>query len=139
MLAHNVFQLDTIMFLFTKYFAFQIPKRYHFWRVFNAVFFISVKGGPHPCVVCKVVVDHSRPVQKSQIGQLGIKEEDFSPETRVCNNCWCKNIRKKHAHCPLPSCTTSKGRVKGRLRHLPTKLNDLPKSSKESLVNEFRK
>jgi len=98
----------------------------------------SVKGGPHPCVVCKVVVDHSRPVQKSQIGQLGIKEEDFSPETRVCNNCWCKNIRKKHAHCPLPSCTTSKGRVKGRLRHLPTKLNDLPKSSKESLVNEFQ-
>ena len=100
---------------------------------------LSVKGGPHPCVLCKLMVDHSRPVQKSQAGLLGVKEEELSAESRVCNNCWCKTIRRKHAHCPLPSCTTSKGKVKGRLRHLPSKLSDLPKPTKDAIYSEFRK
>jgi len=100
--------------------------------------FQAVKGGPHPCVLCKLMVDHSRPVQKSQAGLLGVKEEELSAESRVCNNCWCKTIRRKHAHCPLPSCTTSKGKVKGRLRHLPSKLSDLPKPTKDAIYSEFQ-
>jgi hypothetical protein len=41
--------------------------------------------------------------------------------------------------CPVPTCNTTKSRVKGRLRHLPKKWSILPKDSKEAISNELRK
>ncbi len=42
-------------------------------------------------------------------------------------------------HCPIPSCTTAKGKVKGRLRHLPKKYSTMAKDSKEAVASELRK
>ncbi len=41
--------------------------------------------------------------------------------------------------CPIPTCTTTKGRVKSRLRHLPKKWTTLSKDSKEAISKELRK
>ena len=100
----------------------------------------SVKSGPHPCSVCKATVDQSRAVtHKSLALLLGLREDDLGPDTRACNNCYAKAQRKKHAHCPIPSCTTSKGRVKGRLRHMPKKWSYLPKDIREAISSDLRK
>ena len=90
---------------------------------------IAVKSGPHPCVVCKAVVETSRAAGKTQALQLGLKEEDLATgEARVCNTCWCKTLKKKHsAVCPVPTCTSNKVRSRGKLRHLPKKWGDLTK------------
>ena len=40
--------------------------------------------------------------------------------------------------CPIPTCTSTKSRVKGRLRHIPNKLKDLPSEAKEAILNEFK-
>lgn len=100
----------------------------------------AVKTGPHPCVVCKSVVDTSRAAQKIHSSQLGITEEDLaSGECRVCNTCWCKTLKKKHsAVCPVPTCTSNKGRSRGKLRHLPKKWGDLDKASKEIVMKELQ-
>ena len=45
----------------------------------------------------------------------------------------------KCSSCPIPNCTTAKGRVKGRLRHLPKKWNTLSKDNKEAVSNDLRK
>ena len=58
---------------------------------------------------------------------------------RVCNSCYMKSQRKKHGHCPIPTCTSTKGRNKGRLRHMPAKWTDLPKDVREAISNELRK
>ena len=50
-----------------------------------------------------------------------------------------KSQRKKHGHCPIPTCTSTKGRNKGRLRHMPAKWTDLPKDVREAIANELRK
>ena len=50
-----------------------------------------------------------------------------------------KSQRKKHGHCPIPTCTSTKGRNKGRLRHMPGKWTDLPKDDREAIANELRK
>jgi hypothetical protein len=99
----------------------------------------AVKTGPHPCVVCKDVVDTSRAAQKVHAAQLGIKEEELaSGECRVCNKCWCKTLKKKHsAVCPVPTCTSNKSRSRGKLRHLPKKWGDLDKASREIVMNEL--
>ncbi len=41
--------------------------------------------------------------------------------------------------CPVPTCTTTKGRVRSRLRHLPKKWTTLNKEAKEAISNELRK
>ena len=41
-------------------------------------------------------------------------------------------------NCPIPTCTSTKSRVKGRLRHIPNKLKDLPSEAKEAILNEFK-
>ena len=97
-----------------------------------------MKTGPHPCVVCKTVVDTSRPAQKVHAAQLGMKEEELTGDARVCNTCWCKTLKKKHsAVCPVPTCTSNKVRSRGKLRHLPKKWGDLDKASKETVMNEL--
>jgi len=99
----------------------------------------AVKTGPHPCVLCKAVVDSSRAVSKSHSVQLGLKEEELVNDARVCNNCWCKTLKKKHAAvCPVPACTSSKGRNRGKLRHLPSKWAELDSKSKETIVAELQ-
>jgi len=99
----------------------------------------AVKSGPHPCVLCKAVVDSSRAVSKTHSVQLGLKEEELENDARVCNNCWCKTLKKKHAAvCPVPACTSSKGRNRGKLRHLPSKWADLDNKSKETIVDELQ-
>lgn len=99
----------------------------------------AVKTGPHPCVLCKAVVDSSRAVSKSQYVQLGLKEEELVNDARVCNTCWCKTVKKKHAAvCPVPACTSSKGRNRAKLRHLPSKWADLDTKSKETIVLELQ-
>eukprot|EP00092_Neocalanus_flemingeri_P085463 GFUD01107555.1.p1 GENE.GFUD01107555.1~~GFUD01107555.1.p1 ORF type:complete len:1977 (-),score=508.72 GFUD01107555.1:283-6213(-) len=99
----------------------------------------AVKTGPHPCVLCKAVVDSSRAVAKSHSVQLGLTEEELVNDARVCNSCWCKTLKKKHAAvCPIPACTSSKGRNRGKLRHLPSKWADLDSQSKETIVGELQ-
>lgn len=99
----------------------------------------AVKTGPHPCVLCKAVVDSSRAVTKSHSVQLGLKEEELVNDARVCNTCWCKTLKKKHAAvCPVPACTSSKGRNRGKLRHLPSKWAELDTKSKETIVAELQ-
>ena len=56
----------------------------------------------------------------------------------MCNSCWTKAQRKKH--CPMPSCTSTKGRGKGsRLRHMPAKWADLNRETKELVARDLRK
>jgi len=99
----------------------------------------AVKTGPHPCVLCKAVVESSRAVSKSHSTQLGLKEEDLGNDARVCNNCWCNTLKKKHAAvCPVPACTSNKGRNRGKLRHLPSKWTELDNKSKETIVGELQ-
>ena len=38
----------------------------------------------------------------------------------------------------MPTCNSTKSRVKGRLRHIPNKLKDLPSEAKEAILNEFK-
>ena len=102
------------------------------------VHIFSVKSGPHPCVICKQIVEQSRAVSKAQAAQLGLKEEDVGSEgCRVCNKCWCNTLKKKHI-CPVPSCTSSKGRNRAKLRHLPSKWADLDARSKETIMEEMQ-
>jgi len=98
----------------------------------------AVKTGPHPCVVCKAVVESSRPVQKVHAAQLGLREEELAAgDARVCTNCWCKTLKKKHAAvCPVAACV--KGRNRGKLRSLPPKWNDLDKQNKDTIINELQ-
>ena len=100
---------------------------------------IAVKSGPHPCVVCKAVVETSRAAGKTQALQLGVKEEELATgEARVCNTCWCKTLKKKHsAVCPVPTCTSNKGRTRGKLRHLPKKWGDLTKEARETVMADL--
>ena len=100
-----------------------------------------MKSAPHQCNVCKVLVENSRPVTtKTLASLLGLSDSDIGSDTRVCNACFMKAQRKKgNNNCPIPACTATKGRVKGRLRHMPSKLKDLPKDAREALNNEFRK
>ena len=46
---------------------------------------------------------------------------------------------KGFCHCPIPSCTTAKGKVKGRLRRLPKKFSTMARDSKEVIAAEMRK
>uniref|UniRef100_T1JIR2 SANT domain-containing protein n=1 Tax=Strigamia maritima TaxID=126957 RepID=T1JIR2_STRMM len=49
-------------------------------------------GGPHPCAVCKTMLEHfgqSRPVTKGNCAQYGLREEDVTDESRVCSSCRC--------------------------------------------------
>lgn len=101
-----------------------------------------MKSGPHQCNVCKSTVDSSRAVStKSLAALLGFTDPvDVGADTRVCNACFMKAQRKKgNSNCPIPTCTSTKGRVKGRLRHMPSKLKDLSKEAREAIANEFRK
>ena len=81
-------------------------------------------------------------MNKSLAQLLGLREEDAgngADSPRVCNQCYTKAQRKKHGHCPIPTCTSTKGRNKGRLRHMPGKWTDLPKDIREAIANELRK
>ena len=106
------------------------------------MFTFTVKSGPHSCILCKATVDKSRPVNKSLALLYGLRDEDIGsgPDSpRVCNPCYIKAQRKKHGHCPIPTCTSTKGRNKGRLRHMPGKWTDMPKDIREAIANELRK
>ena len=107
-------------------------------HVFLSFVRIAVKSGPHPCNVCKATVEQSRPVSNKGLAiLLGLKEDEFGSEVRTCNACYTKAQRKKH--CPIPTCTSTKARGKGRLRHMPPKWADLNKENRETIVNELRK
>lgn len=102
-------------------------------------FFIAVKSAPHQCNVCKLTVENSRAVTKASAVLLGLSDSDLSSDARVCNPCFMRAQRKKsNNNCPVPACTSTKGRVKGRLRHMPNKLKDLPKDARDAINNEFR-
>ena len=67
-----------------------------------------------------------------------MREDETGQDVRVCNGCWTKAQRKKH--CPMPSCTSTKGRGKGsRLRHMPAKWADLNRETKELVARDLRK
>ena len=101
------------------------------------VHIFSVKSGPHPCVICKQIVEQSRAVSKAQAAQLGLKEEDVGSEgCRVCNKCWCNTLKKKHI-CPVPSCTSSKRGNRAKLRHLPSKWGELDTKSRDTISQEM--
>ena len=101
------------------------------------MFIFSVKSGPHPCVICKQIVEQSRAVSKAQASQLGLKEEDVGSEgCRVCNKCWCNTLKKKHI-CPVPSCTSSKRGNRAKLRHLPSKWGELDTKSRDTISQEM--
>ena len=109
-------------------------------KIKGCIFSFPVKSGPHSCCCCKATVEKSRPVNKSLALVLGLKDEDMANDfPRVCNSCYMKSQRKKHGHCPIPTCTSTKGRNKGRLRHMPGKWTDLPKDVREAIANELRK
>ena len=61
----------------------------------------------------------------------------MTESSRVCNTCWCKTLRTKHARCPLLSCSTS-SKVK-KLRHLPGKWVELSAHTRDILSSELRK
>ena len=87
-------------------------------------------------------MDKSRTLKKSLAQLLGLRDEDTgsgADSPRVCNSCYVKAQRKKHAHCPIPTCTSTKGRNKGRLRHMPGKWMDLSKDIQDIIANELRK
>ena len=46
---------------------------------------------------------------------------------------------KGFCHCPIPSCPSAKGKVKGRLRRLPKKFSTMARDSKEVIAAEMRK
>ena len=87
------------------------------------------------------MVENSRPVStKNLAALLSLSDSDVGSDTRVCNSCFMKAQRKKgNNNCPIPTCTSTKGRVKGRLRHMPSKIKDLPKETRDAINNEFRK
>ena len=66
-----------------------------------------------------------------------VQESDVSAEARVCSACRCRVVRRRYVQCPLPTCPTSKRRVK-RLRPLPNKWNELPTDIRTALENEFQ-
>jgi len=68
---------------------------------------------------------------------FSIQESDVSAEARVCSACRCRVVRRRYVQCPLPTCPTSKRRVK-RLRPLPNKWNELPTEIRTALENEFQ-
>ena len=121
------------------------PSKYKAFKKYrglkHSLFFFAVKSGPHQCNVCKSTVDSSRAVNTKNLAfLLGLSESDIGSDTRVCNPCFMKAQRKKgNSCCPIPVCTSTKGRMKGRLRHMPSKLKDLPKDARETINNEFRK
>ena len=83
----------------------------------------------------------SQPVEEYETDifkSSGLREDETGQDVRVCNSCWTKAQRKKH--CPMPSCTSTKGRVKGsRLRHMPAKWADLNRETKELVARDLRK
>lgn len=66
-----------------------------------------------------------------------MQEADVSAEARVCSACRCRVVRRRYVQCPLPTCPTSKRRVK-RLRPLPNKWNEIPAEIRTALENEFQ-
>jgi len=97
-----------------------------------------VKNGPYTCAACKALVDQSRAVtQKSLAVHLGLREDDVGPDVRVCNTCYAKALKKKHAYCPVTTCTSTKTR--GRLRHMPKKWSILQKDFRDVISKEMRK
>jgi len=97
----------------------------------------AVKSGPHPCVICNQICEQTRAVSRAQASQLGLKEEELTGEARVCSKCWCNTLKKKHI-CPVPLCTSSKGRNRAKLRHLPGKWQDLDAKSKGIIMGELQ-
>jgi len=78
-------------------------------------------------------VDRSRPINKANAVQLGVREDDILADSRVCQTCWCKTLKTK---CQLLSCSTP-GKNK-KLRHLPAKWKELSPGLKETLSNELQ-
>lgn len=90
--------------------------------------------------MCKAALEHhgqSRPLPKHQASQYGLQESDVGPEARVCSACRCRVVRRRYVQCPLPTCPTSKRRVK-RLRPLPNKWNEIPADIRSALETEFQ-
>ena len=86
-------------------------------------------------------VRFSRYMQENKL--LQNKEEQPILEGAVEN---VKNVKKCPEmsktglkDCPIPICTSIKGRMKRPLRHLPSKLKYLPNIVWETIFKEFRK
>lgn len=106
-------------------------------------FFVSDKVNiPHQCIVCKAELEQylqSRPMTVSQAATYGLRPEEITPDSRVCNPCRCKFVRTRFIHCPLPGCSHhSRNRVK-RLRTMPSRWMELPQDVWQGVVQEFRK
>ena len=88
--------------------------------------------------MCKQIVEQSRAVSKAQAATLGLKEDELTGEVRVCSKCWCNTLKKKHI-CPVGlGCSSSKGRNRAKLRHLPGKWAELDSRSKETIMTEMQ-
>jgi nuclear receptor co-repressor 1 len=101
----------------------------------------AVEGGAHECAVCKAQLENfsmSRPLSKSNCVQYGITEAALTADMRVCSSCRCRCVRRRYTNCPVPSCKTPKRKVK-RLRHLPSKLQELAPEVREPIVKDLRK
>ena len=100
-----------------------------------------MKSAPHQCNVCKSLVETSRPITtKTFASLLGLSDSDVGSDSRVCNPCFMKAQRKKgNNNCPIPTCNSARGKVKGRLRHMPNKLSGLSRDARDTINNEFRK
>jgi nuclear receptor co-repressor 1 len=87
--------------------------------------------------------NRSTPQPKSEI-KTEPDEEDKKGRNKVGNDSSDEekpnvNAASGKHFCPIPSCTTTKPKMKGRLRHLPPKWRSLPKDTKEIISNELRK
>lgn len=98
-----------------------------------------MKSAPHQCNVCKSLVETSRPITtKTFASLLGLSDSDVGSDSRVCNPCFMKAQRKKgNNNCPIPTCNSARGKVKGRLRHMPNKLSGLSRDARDTINNEF--
>ena len=83
-------------------------------------------------------VRFSRYMQESKL--LQNKEEQPILDGVVENVQKCPEMSKTGLKdCPIPICTSIKGRMKTPLRHLPSKLKYLPNIVWETIFKEFRK
>ena len=65
------------------------------------------------------------------------QEAEVGSDARVCSACRCRVVRRRYVQCPLPTCPTSKRRVK-RLRPLPNKWSELVTDIRVALESEFQ-
>ncbi|XP_022250100.1 nuclear receptor corepressor 1-like isoform X2 [Limulus polyphemus] len=85
------------------------------------------------CAVCHIFLDNlsqSHHATKSNCNSFGLKGTDL----HVCSSC---NIKSTRRSCPIPTCKTSKQKLK-RLRSFPSKWDEVSEQLRDSVVAEFQ-